>query len=398
MHELLRVDDFQAAARRLLPRALYDFASGGAEDEVTLMRNTDDFRRFVLRPRTGRRLDGVSTRTELLGHTITLPVMLAPVGGVRLFHPDGEVAAAAAARDVGTISVLSTMAGHTLEDVAAGGGGPVWYQLYGIGGREAVDRAVDRAATCGCGGLVVTVDTPVVGLRERDVRNRTAVLTSGRPLGAWRQILDVLRHPRWLARFLRDGRRVDHPNVRIGDRALRPRDVQGLIDDGDGTHMTWDDVDRVRARWAGPLVVKGILTAQDARIAADHGADGVIVSNHGGRQLDGVASAVMALPEVAAAAGSMSVLLDGGVRRGRDVVVAICLGADAVLVGRPYVWGAAVAGRDGVRAILDILASEIDRVMRLLGCAAVSDLGPAHLALVSEMESAVAEHLRQSAR
>jgi len=300
-------------------------------------------------------------------------VLLAPVGYSRLMHPAGERAAAGAAGAAGVAYILSTMSGHKLEEVKAASSGPVWYQLYLIGGRDAAEAAIARARAAGYAALVVTIDTPVAGLRERDVRNGVAELLAGSLVAKLPFLPQLLARPAWLASFLRDGGVPALPNVVAPGQGPMPLvDVTTALA---RAAVTWEDLRWLRDAWHGPIVVKGVLTGDDACRAVDAGAAAVVVSNHGGRQLDGVPASLRVLPEVVTAVGGQAeVLMDGGIRRGSDIVKAICLGARAVLVGRAYAYGLAAAGEAGVTRALDILRTDMERILKLLGCAAISQL------------------------
>ena len=287
-------------------------------------------------------------RTTVLGTVLELPFLLAPVGSSRLFFPRGECVAAAQAGLAGTAYVLSTLSGCAMEEVRAATKGPVWYQLYLIGGRDVAAAAIERARAAGFSALVVTVDTAVAGQRERDLRNGGRELVSGDLLAMLPYLPQVLARPIWLFDCLRDGGMMKFPNVVIpGQGAMAYEDVGAALE---RSTVTWEDMSWIRALWRGPIVIKGVLTGDDARRALDAGADAIVVSNHGGRQLDCVASTLAALPEVVEAVGGRAeVYLDGGIRRGSDVVKALCLGARAVLVGRAYAYGLGAAGGAGRR-------------------------------------------------
>jgi L-lactate dehydrogenase (cytochrome) len=299
--------------------------------------------------------------------------MLAPVGYSRLMHPGGEVAAAQAAGEAGTTYILSTISGHKLEAVKAATKGPAWYQLYLLGGRAAAEAGIERAQRAGYSALVITVDTPVAGMRERDPRNGMKELLGESFLAKLPYVLEILAHPRWLAAFLADGGVPRLENIIVPGRGpMKLIDVAAALVDA---AVTWDDLRWIRKVWSGPIVVKGILTAGDAKRAVDEGAAGVVVSNHGGRQLDSVPPTIRALQEVVAAvSGQTEVLMDGGIRRGSDIVKAICLGARAVLIGRAYAYGLGAAGKAGVARALEILRADIERTLRLLGCPSVAAL------------------------
>src|SRR5271168_3208763 len=372
---VVNIEDLRRMARRRLPRAVFDYMDGGAGDEVTLRENCHAFQEVILRPRHAVALEKCDLRTRVLGHDISFPAILAPIGYSRLMHPEGELAAARAAGEFGTAFILSTVSGHKLENVKAASTGPVWYQLYMIGGREAAEATIERARVAGYSALVITIDTAIAGMRERDVRNGVKELLGSSLLAKIPFVPDVLMHPRWLAAFLLDGGVPRLENVVMPGSGPMP-----MMEVGSAlarSVITWEDLRWLRKLWSGPLVVKGVLTGDDARRAVDGGADGIVVSNHGGRQLDTVSATLRALPEVVAAVnGQAEVLMDGGVRRGSDIVKAICMGAKAVLVGRAYAYGLGAAGYPGVMRALEILRTDVDRVLRLMGCASVADLNP----------------------
>ena len=371
----VNIEDLRLLARRRLPPVVFDYIDGGADREVTLTENCRAFDEVTFRARQAVAVGDCDLRTRVLGQQLSLPVLLAPVGYCRLMHPDGEVAAARAAGSRGAAYILSTISGHKLEDVKAGSAGPVWYQLYLVGGRQAAEAAIERARQAGFSALVVTVDTPVVGNRERDVRNGVKELLSGSLSRKIPFLPQFLAHPSWLLSFILDGGMPRLENVVIPNRGPMPladltaafcRDV-----------VTWDDFRWLRQAWPGPIVAKGVLTGDDARRAIDQGVAAVVVSNHGGRQLDCVSACLRALPEIVAAVdGQIEVLMDGGVRRGSDVVKALCLGARAVLIGRAYAYGLAAAGEPGVLRALEILQADVERTLRLLGCPSTAALDP----------------------
>lgn len=378
---VINVDDMRVRARHVLPRVIYDFVEGGAEDEVTLRANQTSLASIGFRPRMGVHVAEPSLETRVLGTDVSIPVLLAPVGGLSLVHSDGQAGAARAAAEFGTRAIVATLAGASLEDVMLKGGGvPHWFQLYNLGGRVGAEILIDRARLAGYSALVVNVDTPVVGHKERDIRNG-GVQAGGMPMNhidlksVFRFAPVAVTHPRWLYRFARTGFALGQPNYAdLSERrsALSPEDA---VAKWMAEPVCWSDFSWIREHWTGPLVVKGILSDDDARRAVDVGADAVIVSNHGGRQLDGTPATIDALPEVVAAVGGqVDVILDGGVRRGSDVARAIALGAQAVLIGRPYVYGLAVSGQTGVSAVLEILRDELRRTLQLLGCESVDAL------------------------
>lgn len=354
---------------------LYDYVDGGADDELTLAENERSFRDLELVPRMGLDPGGPDLATTVLGTRLEVPVLLAPCGFVQVVHPDGAVGVASAAAAAGTVAVLSPSALCGPEEVADRSPGPHWMQVNGTGGRDHAKALVERAGTAGFAGLVVTLDGPPPGNQERDLRNRVRPpvrMTAGWLAHAGGQLL---ARPRWTAGIV--------PAAIGGLRGGPAAGAAAVLGDGrlhSWSRFSWADVEWLREQWPGHLLVKGVLRGADALAAREAGADAVIVSNHGGRKLDGAPAPISVLPEVVAAVGgSVEILLDGGVRRGTDVVKAISLGAGAILIGRPFVYGLAVAGRPGVERIIEILATEISRTLTLIGCGGVEALDPSWL-------------------
>jgi L-lactate dehydrogenase (cytochrome) len=371
---IINIEDLRRAAKRRLPRVVFDYIDGGAEAEQTLRANSRAFETVTLRPRCAVATPVCDLRTTVIGTPLSLPLILAPVGSSRLMCPRGEEAAARAAGRAGIVYVLSTLSGCGLEDVAGASEGPVWYQLYLVGGRDCALAAIERARASGFSALVVTIDTAVAGLRERDIRNGAKELLSGKLGPMLPFVRQLLTKPRWLAAFLADGGLMKFANVVIpGKGPMLYADVTTALEQA---VVTWQDLRWIRDAWSSsPIIIKGVHTAEDARRAVDAGADALVVSNHGGRQLDGVAPTLRMLPEVLAAMGGrIEVLLDGGIRRGSDIVKALCLGARGVLVGRAYAYGLGAAGEVGVARAIEILRADLIRTLKLLGCASVADL------------------------
>ncbi len=370
---VLNVDDLRNLARRRIPRIVFDYIDGGADGEVTMQENRRAFNSVTFRPRHAVAVTNCDLRTRVLGFDLSMPVLLAPVGYLRVMHPDGEVGAARAAGDAGTACILSTVSGYRLEDVKAASSGPVWYQLYLTGGRGAAEDALHRAETAGYSVLVITIDSTVIGLREREVRDGMEQLLRGSFLSQIRFTPQIFARPRWLVGHLLDGGLPDMPNIVSPERGvLKVRDAHSAIK---RTAFSWNDMSWIRTLWKGPIVIKGVLTGDDARKSVDYGAAAVVVSNHGGRQLDGTPASLRALPEVVAAVKDQAeVLLDSGIRRGSDVIKAVCMGARAVLCGRAYVYGLAAAGEAGVARALEILRADMERTLKLLGCPSISAL------------------------
>lgn len=378
----VNVEDLRRMAKRRLPRVVFDYIDGGADGEVTLRENCSAFDRIVFRPRGAVASAPCKLGTSVVDTAISVPIVLAPLGSSRLFFPRGECVAARAAGQAGTAYTLSTLSGCRLEDVKAATSGPAWYQLYMLGGRDKAMRAVERAKAAGYSALVLTIDTPVAGLRERDVRNGSKQLIDGDPFQALPYLGQLLARPGWLAEFFGDGGMMTFPNVAGDDGKPMPyADIGAALEQSTGS---WEDLRWIRDVWKGPIVMKGVLTAEDARRAIDEGADAIVVSNHGGRQLDTVSATIRALPEVVEAVnGRVDVLLDGGVRRGSDVVKALCLGARAVLVGRAYGYGLGAAGGAGVSRAIEILRDGVVRTLRLLGCHDVAALDRSYVEVSS---------------
>jgi L-lactate dehydrogenase (cytochrome) len=370
---VINIEDLRHVAKRRLPRVVFDYIDGGAEAELTLHANCRAFEAVTFRPRCAVATSTCDLRTTVLGTSLSMPLILAPVGSSRLFYPRGEEVAARAAGTAGIAYTLSTLSGCALEDVAAASKGPLWYQLYLIGGRDCALSAIERARAAGFSALVVTIDTPVAGLRERDLRNGVKELLS-RKFGLMLPFVSqFLLKPRWLASFFADGGLMKFSNVVIPGKGPMPyADVATALEQA---MVSWHDLGWIRAAWKGPIVIKGVHTGEDARRAMDVGADALVVSNHGGRQLDGVAPTLRALPEVLASVGDrIEVLLDGGIRRGSDMAKALCLGARAVLVGRAYAYGLGAAGGAGVARAIEILRIDLIRTLKLLGCPSLAEL------------------------
>jgi L-lactate dehydrogenase (cytochrome) len=303
-----------------------------------------------------------------------------------MMHPSGECAAARCAGSAGTAYILSTISGYKLEDVRAATSGPAWYQLYLVGGRPAAEAALDRAKRAGFSALFVTIDTGTAGMRERDIRNGTAELMSRNILKMLPYLPSILSRPGWLAGFLMDGGLHKLPNVAVpGQGPMALINVAAALAE---SVVTWQDFKWLREAWPGPIVVKGVLTSEDAQRSIDVGAAGIVVSNHGGRQLDGVAATFRALPEIVKAVnGQLEVLVDGGVRRGGDIAKAICLGARAVLIGRAYAYGLAAAGGDGVAKAIAILRADLERTMKLLGCSSIGELNQSYVEVPKDWQA-----------
>lgn len=370
---MLTVDDIRRAARRRLPKAVYEFVGGGAETESTVRRNRAAWGDVAFSP---RQLVDVSSRdvsTTVLGTRMPTPVLMSPAGLARLVHPDGEVAAARGAGRHGAAMALSTGSSCSLESVAKAASGPLWFQIYMWRDHDVVLELVERARTSGYEAICITVDVPIVGQRERDLRNGMTIPPRLTPAN----LFEGATHPSWAWGFLRS-REITFENFTdfqdfkdTSAASVGTFVTKQMVDPS----VTWDSVSWLREIWQGPLLVKGVLCAEDARRAEDLGANGIVVSNHGGRQLDGAPATADVLAEIVDAVGEcVEVLVDGGIRRGTDVVKALAMGARAVMVGRPWLWGLAAGGHAGVERVLQIFHEEIDRTLALIGCPQVEDL------------------------
>jgi len=368
---VVNIADLRRAAQRRLPPVVFDYIDGGADAEVTLRANAAAFEQLTFRPRSAIPTPGLDITTTVMGNTFDLPFILAPIGSSRMFFPHAEELAARVAGNAGTAYILSTLSGTPMEQVRAATKGVAWYQVYLCGGREVSMRMLERAKKAGFTALVVTIDTAVAGMREKDLRNGTKELLSGGP-AMLPYLPQMMAKPGWLLGLLSDGGLMKFPNVLLPEGPMPYADVGRALEQ---SMVCWDDLTWIRELWKGRIMVKGVHTADDARRAVDAGADALVVSNHGGRQLDGVAPSIRVLPEVVAAVkDQIEILVDGGIRRGGDIVKAICLGARAVLIGRAYAYGLAAAGEAGVARAIDILRADVIRTMKLLGCQSVSRL------------------------
>ncbi len=372
------VSDLRALARRRLPRAVFDFIDGAAEDEVSLRNSSAGFGHYDLVPRMLAGLESVDTGTEVMGRKIDLPLIISPTGIVKLFRREGEGALAAAARRAGSIYTLSTGAATSIEDAAAAAGpaGAMWFQIYVWRDRSLTGEYIRRCREAGYKALCLTVDVPVLGKRERDFRNHF-----GLPLKISPQLVfDVLSHPAWFWRDYLTAPRITLPNIEGSNVDNDLTMMSKFIDSQFDPSVSWQDAAWMLEEWDGPFAVKGILCAEDARRAVDLGFSTIIVSNHGGRQLDQAPGPIDVLPEIVEAVdGRAEVILDGGVRRGTDILKAVALGAKACMTGRPFLYGLAAAGPAGADRVFEILGDEIRRNMTLVGVGNLAELGPQHL-------------------
>lgn len=366
------VGDLRRIARRRLPSGVFDYIDGGAEDELTLRANTTAYRELTFAPRVLRDVTRVDTSSTLLGRTIPFPMVLAPTGFTRIAHPDGELAVARAAKRAGLPYALSTLGTRSIEEVAEVGSDRLWFQVYTWRDRDLVAELIRRAAAAGFEAICLTVDTAVLGRRERDVRRGFTLP----PKIGISTVLDGALHPGWAWQFLTSEpiifANVAGQDVGDGSDAIS---LARYVGEQFDPALSWDEVGWLREQWDGPIVIKGIQSVDDAIIAAEHGVEAIAISNHGGRQLDSAPATLDLVEPIAAAVGEgIEIICDGGARRGSDVIKALALGADAVMVGRPYLYGLGAAGEAGVDHVLNGFASEMARTMALIGATHVADL------------------------
>ncbi len=374
---IVNIADLRAAARRRLPNAAFDYLDGSSDDGVTARDNVGAFADVIFKPKQAVKVNP-DLSTRILGVDLALPALLSPIGYSRMLHPRGELAGAGGAKRAGTGYILSTISGHSLEAVREQND-KVFFQVYLLGGRAATERAFARAKTLGYKGIFLTIDTAVAGNREKDQRNGMRALMGKNILAQLPYLPEIMMHPRWLARFLMDGGMPSLPNVIMDNGPLIPTDVGRALETA---NVYWDDLKWIRESWDGPIVIKGVMTADDAQRAVDLGCNGIVVSNHAGRQLDGVAGSLRTLPGIVdRVKGKTTILFDGGIRRGGDIAKALCLGAQGVLIGRAYAYGMAAAGDAGVDRAVEILRTDLIRTMKLLGANTIADLTPDLVAL-----------------
>lgn len=364
MATVTNIEDLRQLARKRVPRMFYDYVDSGSWTESTYRANETDLQAIRLRQRVAVNLENRSTSTQMIGQDVAMPVAIAPTGLTGMLHADGEIRAARAAEEFGVPFTLSTMSVCSIEDVAAHTQAPFWFQLYVMRDRDFVGRLIDRAKAAGCSALVLTLDLQVLGQRHKDLKNGLSVP----PKPTLSSLLNLLTRPRWCAQMLRTKRRqfgniVGHV-AGIADAGSLAEWAQKQFDPG----LNWSDVEWIKQRWGGKLILKGILDPEDARLAVASGADALIVSNHGGRQLDGAESSIRALPDIVDAVGSqIEVHMDGGIRSGQDVLKAWALGARGTYIGRAFLYGLAALGEDGVRQCLEIIHNELDLTMAFCG-------------------------------
>nr|WP_182417473.1 alpha-hydroxy acid oxidase [Bartonella sp. HY038] len=371
MRQLLDIADLKKAAKRRVPKMFFDYADSGAWTESTYRANENDFKQIKLRQKVLVDMTGRSLQSEMIGQKVAMPVALAPTGLCGMQHADGEILAAQAAEEFGVPFTLSTMSICSIEDVRSSTTKPFWFQLYVMRDRDFVTNLIDRAKAANCSALVLTLDLQILGQRHKDLRNGL----SAPPRFTPKHIMQMAMRPKWCFDMLKTQRRTFR---NIDGHAKGVSDLSSLsawTAEQFDPKLNWQDVEWIKNKWGGPLILKGILDADDAHKAAESGADALIVSNHGGRQLDGASSTISILPEIINAVGSkIEVHLDGGIRSGQDVLKALALGAKGTYIGRPFLYGLGANGKQGVRQVLDIIAKELDITMALCGKQKVTDL------------------------
>lgn len=372
MPTICEIADLQKLARSRVPRMFYEYADSGSWSETTYRENQSDFGKIKLRQRVAVDITDRSLETEMIGQKVSMPVALAPVGLTGMQHADGEIKAAKAAEKFGVPFTLSTMSICSIEDVAEHTTKPFWFQLYVMKDRDFIGRLIDRAKAAGCSALMLTLDLQILGQRHKDLRNGL----SAPPKFSINSALQVISRPRWCMNMMttrRHGFRNIIGHVKgVGDLSS----LSSWTADQFDPKLSWDDIEWVKQRWGGKLIIKGILDVEDAKMAAKTGADAIIVSNHGGRQLDGAQSSISALPAIVDAVGNdIEVHFDGGIRSGQDVLKAICLGAKSTYIGRAFIYGLGANGEAGVSQALDIIRRELDTTMALCGERLLTNLG-----------------------
>ncbi len=376
MGAIVEIADLEKMARRRVPKMFFDYADSGAWTESTYRANTEDFRKIKLRQRVAVDMTNRSIETTMIGQKVAMPVALAPVGLTGMQHADGEILAAKAANAFGIPFTLSTMSICSIEAVAEATKKPFWFQLYVMRDRDFINALIDRAKAAGCSALVLTLDLQILGQRHKDLRNGLSAPPRFTPKHVWQ----MATRPAWCLGMLGTKNRT------FGNIVGHAKGVTDLSSLGAWTgeqfdpRLSWKDVDWIKERWGGPLILKGILDVEDARMAVKTGADAIIVSNHGGRQLDGASSSIQILPEIVEAVGDqIEVHMDGGIRSGQDVLKALCLGAKGTYIGRAFTFGLGAMGQAGVKLALDIIAKELDMTMALCGERKVTDLSRMNL-------------------
>jgi L-lactate dehydrogenase (cytochrome) len=378
----LTIDDLKKLARRRVPRQFFDYADSGAWTEQTYEANEADFRKITFRQRVAVDLENRSLATSMMGQKTAMPVAVAPIGSMGMQQADGEIKVAKAAEKAGIPFTLSTMAISSIEDIAENTSAPFWYQLYVMRDREFIERLIDRAKAAKCPVLVLTMDLQIIGQRHKDIRNGLLVPPKFTP----KFVMEMAMKPRWAFGMLGTKRRTFRNIAGHVKNATNLRNLTIWTREQFELKLNWKDVSWIKNRFGGPVLVKGVLDAEDARLAIEHGADGIIVSNHGGRQLDGAPSSIRVLPSIVDAVGDKTeVLMDGGIRSGQDVLKALALGAKGTLIGRAAVYGLGAGGEAGVTRALDIIGAEMDTTMALMGERDIRNVG-AHNIFANDLE------------
>lgn len=368
----LTIDDLKRVAKRRVPKQFFDYADSGAWTEQTYRANEEDFRQITLRQRVAVNLEDRNLATTMLGRTVNMPVAIAPVGSTGMQSPDGEIKAARAAEKAGIPFTLSTMAICSIEDIAENTSAPFWFQLYVMRDRPYIERLIDRAKAARCGALVLTMDLQILGQRHKDIRNGLLVPPKFTP----RFLYEIARKPAWAFGMLGTQRRTFRNIHGHVSEATNLASLTEWTRTQFDLTLNWKDVGWIKDRFGGPVIVKGVLDAEDAQLAIEAGADGIIVSNHGGRQLDGAPSSIRVLPEIVdAVGGKTEVYMDGGIRSGQDVLKALALGARSTFIGRAMNYGLGAGGEAGVTRALDIIRAEMDTTMALMGERDIRNIG-----------------------
>ena len=364
MSVITTIDDLKQLAQKRVPKMFYDYADSGSWSEQTYQRNESDFQRIKFRQRVAVDMSNRTTRTKMIGHDVAMPTALAPVGLTGMQHADGEILAAQAAAEFGVPYTLSTMSVCSIEQVAEKSPAPFWFQLYVMRDHDFAKRLVERAKAAGCSALMLTLDLQILGQRHKDLKNGL----STPPKLTLKNIANMATKPRWcLGMVGTKNRQFGNIHGHV-DGVSNLSSLSSWVSEQFDLQLDWDDVARIKDWWGGKLIIKGILDAEDAKMAAQSGADALIVSNHGGRQLDGADSSIAVLPEIVEAVGSdIEIWMDGGIRSGQDMLKAVALGAKGTLLGRAYVYGLGANGKQGVRQALDIIHKELDMTMALCG-------------------------------
>jgi len=378
--DCITIDELLEQMKHRIPSVVTDYFLGAAGDEQTARENVAAYEKTRFNPFYGNKFSTVDLSTTVLGHKIDLPVIASPVGSLRTLWPHGEAVAAKAVGKAGTICILSTLTGTSLEEVKAATTGPAWFQLYLVGGKEVALKSINRAKKAGYSALVLTIDTPVAGIRLRDERNGSKTLLHGSVWQKAKYTPLMMRHLSWLKSFYADGGLMEFPNIELpGGKPMPYTDIGRQLQE---SAVTWEDLEWIKEAWGGPIVIKGVHNVHDAKQAEKYGASAIVISNHGGRQLNRVLPTLHILREVAPAmkGSSVEILVDGGIRSGADVAIALAAGAKAALIGRTYAFGLGAGGEAGVSRAFTILKNELEHTMRQLGCGSVDQINPSHIA------------------